>query len=71
MSPEQAIAMSDGESTAVAIAVLKVEMRTVKSDLENMIKDVKALQIRWAMILGGAGLLTNLPTILSIFRGHP
>lgn len=59
--------MTDSER----IAVLETQMKSITDTMKEMVKDVKALQLRWAMILGGIALLTNLPNLVRLFGGHP
>lgn len=58
--------MTDGER----IAVLETQMRTTIETMQEMVKDVKTLQIRWGMFFGAIALVTNLPGILSLFGRH-
>ncbi len=59
--------MTDNER----IAVLETKMQSIAETMKEMVQDVKTLQMRWAMILGGVALVTNLPAIVSLLRGHP
>ncbi len=46
-------------------------MNTIAETMQEMVRDVKDLQKRWAMILGGVALITNLPAILNLLGRHP
>ncbi len=59
--------MTDNER----LAVLETKMESIAETMKAMVKDVKDLQMRWAMILGGVALVTNLPAIVGLLRGHP
>jgi hypothetical protein len=48
------------------LAILETKMSSIADTMKEMVKDVKALQFRWALILGGIAILSNLPTIFEL-----
>jgi predicted cation transporter len=59
-----------GMKVSERIAVLETDMTTVKEKVSGLLQDVKTLQNRWALIMGGLMILGNIPNILQFLR-HP
>jgi hypothetical protein len=50
------------------VAILETKVSAIDGTVKELVKDIKLLQNRWAIIMGGLIVLSNLPTILSIIR---
>lgn len=52
------------------LATLETEVKTLKESVADLMRDMKSLQNRWALIVGGVIVIANLPNILQFMR-HP